>query len=67
MQSVSGSIKLLGSDLWLKGRSALIPMATRGRSGPSKDKHFEYSSGQRARKDSGQETPPQVRREAKPA
>lgn len=60
-QGVKNSWALAG--LWLKGRSALIPMASRGRSGPSKDKHFENSSGQRARKDSEQETPPQERRE----
>lgn len=37
---------------WLKGGSALTPAASRGRSGPSEDNHFLFSSGQRAGKDS---------------
>lgn len=32
-----------GSGLGLKGGNALIPAASRGRSGPSEDKHFLFA------------------------
>lgn len=44
--------KTPGLCLWLKGGSTLTPAASRGRSGPSEDNHFLFSSGQRAGKDS---------------